>query len=91
MNYVKLKGFRFHPTDKEAMELLWEKVELGRDSIVQVGDSLVSVITQLKDICQFEPWELPGKSKTTCYMLLQYFQVPTGYYYFCRAVGVGVR
>ncbi|XWS31953.1 hypothetical protein CRYUN_Cryun23aG0119700 [Craigia yunnanensis] len=60
MNYIK--GFRFHPTDVEAMELLWDKIELDRDSIVQVGDSLVQVITQLKDICEFEPWELPGLS-----------------------------
>ncbi|XVF33061.1 hypothetical protein REPUB_Repub17cG0135900 [Reevesia pubescens] len=61
MNYSK--GFRFHPTDAEAVELLWEKIVLDRDSIVQVGDSLVHVITQLKDICEFEPGELPGRSE----------------------------
>ncbi|XP_022770664.1 NAC domain-containing protein 91-like [Durio zibethinus] len=61
MNYVK--GFRFHPTDEEAMELLWDKIEHDSDSIVQVGDSSVRVITQLKDICEFEPWELPGRSE----------------------------
>ncbi|GMI66713.1 hypothetical protein HRI_000340600 [Hibiscus trionum] len=61
MNQVK--GFRFHPTDAEAMEFLWEKQVLGRDSFVQVGDSLVPVITQFKDICEFEPGELPGLSE----------------------------
>ncbi|MBA0831854.1 hypothetical protein Goarm_016285, partial [Gossypium armourianum] len=61
MNYVK--GFRFHPTDAEAIELLWEKLQLDRDSFVQLGDSLVPVITQLNDICKFEPAELPGRSE----------------------------
>ncbi|XWS35977.1 hypothetical protein CRYUN_Cryun20dG0042400 [Craigia yunnanensis] len=58
-----IKGFRFHPTDAEAIELLWDKIILDRDSIVQVGDSIVHVITQLKDICEFEPGELPGRSE----------------------------
>ena len=61
-----IKGFRFHPTDAEAIELLWDKLTLDRDSIVQVGDSLVHVITQLKDICEFEPGELPGKALVAC-------------------------
>ncbi|KAH1081106.1 hypothetical protein J1N35_020867 [Gossypium stocksii] len=61
MNYVK--GFRFHPTDAEAIELLWEKLQLDRDSFVQLGDSLIPVITQLNDICKFEPAELPGRSE----------------------------
>ncbi|XVE73603.1 hypothetical protein DITRI_Ditri11bG0132000 [Diplodiscus trichospermus] len=62
MNY-NTKGVRFHPTDAEAMEILWDKINLDRDSIVQIGDSLVQVITQLKDICEFEPEELPGRSE----------------------------
>ncbi|XP_022757649.1 NAC domain-containing protein 79-like [Durio zibethinus] len=61
MNYIK--GFRFHPTDKELIELLWEKRVLDRDYIVQVGGSPVQVLTQLKDICEFEPGDLPGLSE----------------------------
>ncbi|KAE8681695.1 putative Arv1-like protein [Hibiscus syriacus] len=58
-----VKGFRFHPTDEEAMEHLWEKQVLDRDSFVQVGDARVPLITQLEDICKFEPEELPGWSE----------------------------
>ncbi|OMO82377.1 No apical meristem (NAM) protein [Corchorus olitorius] len=61
MKYIK--GFRFHPTDEEAIELLYDKSVVGRDLTVQVNDSVVHVITQLKDICEFEPWELPGLSE----------------------------
>ncbi|KAE8697994.1 putative Arv1-like protein [Hibiscus syriacus] len=58
-----VKGFRFHPTDAEAMELLWEKQVLDRDLFVQVGDSPVPLITHFEDICKFEPGELPGWSE----------------------------
>ncbi|KAE8708259.1 putative Arv1-like protein [Hibiscus syriacus] len=59
MNMKHVKGFRFHPTDEEAMEHLWEKQVLDRDSFAQVCDSRVPLITQLEDICKFEPQELP--------------------------------
>ncbi|XVE73599.1 hypothetical protein DITRI_Ditri11bG0131700 [Diplodiscus trichospermus] len=63
MDYIM--GFRFHPTDAEGIELLWDKINLDRHSIVQVGDSLVQVISQLNDMCEFEPEELPGRSEVT--------------------------
>ncbi|EOX95538.1 Nam protein 1, putative [Theobroma cacao] len=79
MNYVK--GFRFHPTDAEAIEHLWDKRVLDRDSIVQVGDFLVPVITQLEDICEFQPWELPGRSELEAGDNLWYFFCSPKYKY----------
>lgn len=52
MNIVK--GYRFHPTDEELIEYLHIKT-FDRDSLVQVID-------ELQDICESEPWELPGKN-----------------------------
>ena len=92
-----IKGFRFHPTDAEAIELLWDKLTLDRDSIVQVGDSLVHVITQLKDICEFEPGELPGKALVACFcsfrcsLIIFFFFFFLRFFLSCRAVGVRVR
>ncbi|KAK8693682.1 hypothetical protein V6N13_071254 [Hibiscus sabdariffa] len=77
----RVKGFRFHPTDAEAMELLWEKQVLGRDSFVQAGGSLVPVITQLKDICKFEPGELPGRSELQSGDDISYFFCSPRYKY----------
>ncbi|XVF72922.1 hypothetical protein PTKIN_Ptkin12aG0159800 [Pterospermum kingtungense] len=79
MNYIK--GVRFHPTDAEALELLWDKVVLDRDSTVQVGDALVQLITQLKDICEFQPWELPGLSELESGDNLWYFFCSPRYKY----------
>ncbi|KAK8702356.1 hypothetical protein V6N13_020715 [Hibiscus sabdariffa] len=76
-----VKGFRFHPTDAEAMELLWEKQVLGRDSFVQVGGSLVPLITQFKDICKFEPGELPGRSELQSGDDISYFFCSPRYKY----------
>ncbi|GLU02056.1 hypothetical protein SLE2022_193270 [Rubroshorea leprosula] len=48
-------GYRFHPTDEEVITFLKDKV-LGCDCFVQ------DPIAVLGDICNYEPWELPGLS-----------------------------
>ncbi|KAK8565629.1 hypothetical protein V6N12_059186 [Hibiscus sabdariffa] len=63
------------------MELLWEKQVLGRDSFVQVGGSLVPLITQFKDICKFEPGELPGRSELQSGDDISYFFCSPRYKY----------
>lgn len=55
MNMVK--GFRFHPTDEELIEYLQIKT-FNRETFNR--DSLVQVIAEIPDICESEPWELPG-------------------------------
>ncbi|XP_022733907.1 NAC domain-containing protein 14-like [Durio zibethinus] len=49
-----IKGYGFRPSDEELIGYL-EDITFGHDSLVQY-------ITQLKDICEFQPWELPGLS-----------------------------
>ncbi|TYH59770.1 hypothetical protein ES332_D08G244100v1 [Gossypium tomentosum] len=71
MNMVK--GFRFHPTDEELIEYLQIKT-FNRDSLVQV-------IAEIPDICEFEPWELPGRSVLQTGDRLWYFMYPPKYKY----------
>ncbi|XVF84334.1 hypothetical protein PTKIN_Ptkin17bG0028700 [Pterospermum kingtungense] len=49
-----IKGYGFRPSDEELIGYL-QDITFDRDSRVQY-------ITQLEDICEFEPWELPGLS-----------------------------
>ncbi|MBA0791294.1 hypothetical protein Gohar_015884 [Gossypium harknessii] len=73
MNTVK--GFRFHPTDEELIEyLLLETVGVDRDSLVQVID-------QVPDICQWEPWQLAEGSKLQTGDRLWYFVYAPTYKY----------
>ncbi|MBA0796867.1 hypothetical protein Gohar_007599, partial [Gossypium harknessii] len=67
------KGFRFHPTDEELIEYLQIKT-FNRDSLVQV-------IAEIPDICEFEPWELPGRSVLQTGDRLWYFMYPPKYKY----------
>ncbi|KAK5813474.1 protein CUP-SHAPED COTYLEDON 3-like isoform X3 [Gossypium arboreum] len=71
MNMVK--GFRFHPTDEELIEYLQIKT-FNRDSLVQV-------IAEIPDICESEPWELPGRSVLQTGDRLWYFMYPPKYKY----------
>ncbi|XWS31249.1 hypothetical protein CRYUN_Cryun23aG0061300 [Craigia yunnanensis] len=71
MNFVK--GFRFHPTDEELIEYLYVKT-FDRDSLVQV-------IAEVQDICESEPWELPGRSALQTGDNLWYFMYPPKYKY----------
>ncbi|KAG8486916.1 hypothetical protein CXB51_020476 [Gossypium anomalum] len=71
MNMVK--GFRFHPTDEELIEYLQIKT-FDRDSLVQV-------IAEIPDICESEPWELPGRSVLQTGDRLWYFMYPPKYKY----------
>ncbi|XVE78128.1 hypothetical protein DITRI_Ditri13aG0118900 [Diplodiscus trichospermus] len=71
MNFVK--GYRFHPTDVELIEYLQIKT-FDRDSLVQVID-------EVQDICESEPWELPGRSGLQTRDGLWYFMYPTKYKY----------
>ncbi|MBA0680735.1 hypothetical protein Goari_012420 [Gossypium aridum] len=71
MNMVK--GFRFRPTDEELIEYLQIKT-FNRDSLVQV-------IAEIPDICEFEPWELPGRSVLQTGDRLWYFMYPPKYKY----------
>ncbi|XVF29474.1 hypothetical protein REPUB_Repub15cG0124200 [Reevesia pubescens] len=50
-----IKGYGFRPSDEELISYL-EDITFDRDSLVQY-------ITQLEDICKFEPWELPVNYK----------------------------
>ncbi|KAK8639412.1 hypothetical protein V6N13_137794 [Hibiscus sabdariffa] len=68
-----VKGFRFHPTDEELIEYLHIKT-FDRDSLVQV-------IAEIQDICEFEPWELPGRSALQTGDRLWYFMYPPKYKY----------
>ncbi|MFQ6665228.1 hypothetical protein Gotur_032028 [Gossypium turneri] len=73
MNTVK--GFRFHPTDEELIEyLLLETFGVDRDSLVQVID-------QVPDICQWEPWQLAEGSKLQTGDRLWYFIYAPTYKY----------
>ena len=60
-----MKGFRFHPTDEELIEYLQIKT-FDRDSLVQVID-------EVQDICELEPWELPGKTFYLLHIVSFYF------------------
>ncbi|XP_022771498.1 NAC domain-containing protein 69-like isoform X2 [Durio zibethinus] len=71
MNFVK--GFRFHPTDEELIEYLHIKT-FDPDSVVQV-------IAEVQDICESEPWELPGRSTLQTGDRLWYFMYPPKYKY----------
>ncbi|XWS76064.1 hypothetical protein CRYUN_Cryun01aG0145400 [Craigia yunnanensis] len=71
MNFVK--GFRFHPTDEELIEYLHIKTF--------DCDSLVQVIAEVQDICESEPWELPGRSTLQTGDRLWYFMYPPKYKY----------
>ncbi|XVF21347.1 hypothetical protein REPUB_Repub12eG0082800 [Reevesia pubescens] len=68
-----IKGFRFHPTDEELIEYLQLKT-FDRDSLVQFID-------EVKDICESEPWELPGRSTLQTGDRLSYFVYPPKYKY----------
>ncbi|KAL4323671.1 hypothetical protein GQ457_11G003760 [Hibiscus cannabinus] len=68
-----VKGFRFHPTDEELIEYLHIKT-FDRDSLVQV-------IAEIQDICEFEPWELPGRSALQTGDRLWYFMYTPKYKY----------
>ncbi|GMI76186.1 hypothetical protein HRI_001287900 [Hibiscus trionum] len=68
-----VKGFRFHPTDEELIEYLRIKT-FDRDSLVQV-------IAEIQDICEFEPWELPGRSTLQTGDRPWYFMYPPKYKY----------
>ncbi|KAK8981254.1 hypothetical protein V6N11_059929 [Hibiscus sabdariffa] len=72
MNKV-MKGFRFHPTEEELMEFLQIKTS-GRDSLVQVID-------EVPDICQWEPWQLAESSKLQTGDRLWYFIYSPKYKY----------
>ncbi|KAB2075340.1 hypothetical protein ES319_A07G216300v1 [Gossypium barbadense] len=73
MNTVK--GFRFHPTDEELIEyLLLVTFCVDRDSLVQVID-------QVPDICQWEPWQLAESSKLQTGDRLWYFIYTPTYKY----------
>ncbi|XP_039020492.1 NAC domain-containing protein 71-like isoform X2 [Hibiscus syriacus] len=71
MNIVK--GFRFHPTDEELIEFLQIKTS-DRDSLVQIID-------EVPDICQWEPWQLAESSKLQAGDRLWYFIYSPKYKY----------
>ncbi|XP_039021746.1 NAC domain-containing protein 53-like isoform X2 [Hibiscus syriacus] len=71
MNLVK--GFRFHPTDEELIEYLHIKTF--------DHDSLFEVIAEIQDICELEPWELPGCSNLQTGDRSWYFMYPPKYKY----------
>ncbi|XP_039030576.1 NAC domain-containing protein 91-like [Hibiscus syriacus] len=71
MNTVK--GFRFHPTDEELIEFLHIKTS-DRHSLVQVID-------EVPDICQWEPWQLAESSKLQTGDRLWYFIYSPKYKY----------
>ncbi|XP_039021438.1 NAC domain-containing protein 71-like isoform X1 [Hibiscus syriacus] len=68
-----MKGFRFHPTDEELMEYLHIRT-FDRDSLVQF-------IAEIQDICDLEPWELPGCSNFQTGDRSWYFMYPPRYKY----------
>ncbi|XVE72723.1 hypothetical protein DITRI_Ditri11bG0061800 [Diplodiscus trichospermus] len=70
MNFMK--GFRFHPTVQELIHYLHFKT-FDRTS--------VQVIPQLQDICESDPWELPGHSTLHTGDRLWYFMYPAKYKY----------
>ncbi|KAK6266275.1 hypothetical protein QUC31_017112 [Theobroma cacao] len=68
-----IKGYGFRPSDEELIGYL-------RD-ITSDRDSSVQFITQLEDICEFEPWELPGLSALQQGCRVWYFIYSLNYKY----------
>ncbi|XP_038708733.1 NAC domain-containing protein 71-like [Tripterygium wilfordii] len=61
----RAKGYRFHPTEEELINHYLQKKMLGYEN-------QVSAIAEV-DICKYEPWELPMKSKLPSNDYIWYF------------------
>ncbi|OMO71066.1 No apical meristem (NAM) protein [Corchorus olitorius] len=68
-----IKGYGFRPSDEELIGYL--------EDITNNRDSLVQYITQLEDICEYEPWELPGLSALQPGCRVWYFVYSLNYKY----------
>ncbi|XP_052484939.1 NAC domain-containing protein 14-like [Gossypium raimondii] len=75
MNNPKLKGYGFKPSDQILIDYLRDRTLFGRDYLVQ------DIIVLSHDICNYDPWDLPGCDSVTPNDSERFFIYPKTYKY----------
>ncbi|KAK8571507.1 hypothetical protein V6N13_047182 [Hibiscus sabdariffa] len=75
MNNLKFKGCGFNPSDQLLVDSLRDRTLLGRDYLVQY------IIDLDHDICNYDPWDLPGCDSVTPSDSVRFFTYPITYKY----------